>query len=144
MNTFKFWYRWLIVVTITIIVFGLYIALCNQTFLFFPFIKLINTVYNVEPSLLQSPFVKWIFGMLGATMIGWGITIWFILHNSFSHKQAWAWKALLFSTLWWFTIDSYISIITGAIFNFALNGIILISFIIPLIMTFKKFHVQNQ
>ena len=144
MNTFKFWYRWLLVVAFAIIVFGLYIAFFNNTFLFFYFAKFIQQTYHVESPLLQGLLFKWMFGMLGATMIGWGITIWFVLNNGFLKKQIWAWKALLFATLWWFTIDSYISFISNAIFNVAFNAILLISILIPLIMTFKSFHKQNE
>ena len=34
MNSFSFWQRWLLIVSIIISLFGIYMALFNQTFLF--------------------------------------------------------------------------------------------------------------
>ena len=74
---FRFWRKWLIVLSGGITLFGLWMA-------FFSHSDLIMTYYNVAFWNSPSPpdnvlaFQKWVYGAWGGTVAGWGIFLIFI------------------------------------------------------------------
>jgi hypothetical protein len=112
MNSFSFWQRWLFYISIFIAAYGLSLALFNQTSLFNLLLNdWINPVFfnsiNVEKQV--NLFQKWIYGILGATVFGWGIFLSFIAHNPFKRKEKWAWNCFLTGIICWFVVDTSIS-----------------------------------
>ena len=84
---------------------------------------------------------NWLFGIIGATIIGFHILMIMISENAFKKKEPWAFRALLFGLISWFCIDSGISIYYGAIHNVLLINIIALVLIgLPLIMTRNEFR----
>jgi len=142
MDAFPFWYKWLLVMTVIIMAFGFGMAFFNQTALF-------DSVFNVlvDSSFwgTESPpngifqFQSWIYGVLGATMGGWGIVLIYITKNAFFKREKWAWKAVAIALITWYLVDSAISLYFGVIFNAIFNSIIFILVLLPLVMTRKHF-----
>jgi hypothetical protein len=142
MNRFNFWYKWLLIVSAIMIALGMFITFCNQTSLFYYFFnKHINFTFwgngLIPTDLLK--FQSWIYSVLGATLIGWGIFLLFIIHYSFKRKQKWAWTCILFGICFWYTFDTTISISFAVYFNVAFNTILFIAIILPLFFTRKYF-----
>lgn len=140
MNKFKFWQNWLIIVCLIIIAYGVYFVLFVNSSLFQPIEQIFKYSFSVkEIATLHSQISVLVFGVLGATMIGWGITMLIMIHFGFKEKKLWTWYSVFFGILTWFIPDTTISWSTGAVINVWLNIIILTIFLLPLLMCRKYF-----
>ncbi|MGA9141848.1 MAG: hypothetical protein WBZ29_16600 [Methanocella sp.] len=142
-SRFLLWRNWLLAVCAVVIIFGLVIALLSWSPLFGIFNGLVNGVFwnGSAPDGNTGEFVLWTYGMLGATMAGWGVTLAFIVFYPFTKKERWAWNAIVLSLLLWFAVDTLMSAYTRAYFNVAINIILIIAAGIPLIMTRRNFKL---
>jgi hypothetical protein len=142
-KTFEFWRRWLLIVSLVIVAFGLVLAAFNQTAIF-------DIVFNdrVNPAFWQSAkvgpsvvgFQQWIYGVLGATVAGWGIVMAFIAHGPFVRKEKWAWQALAAGLALWYLTDTAVSAYFEVWINVAFNTALLAALGLPLIATKRAFH----
>lgn len=142
MKQFKSSVLWLKIVSVVFAAFGIIIALFNQNTLFkMAFSSQINPVFwvNAEPTPEAILFQRWIYGLLGATCLMVGILIFFIVQNAFAKKEKWAWSCLLYGLVAWFIIDTPISLYFKVYFNVAFNVILLLSVLVPLLLTRKQF-----
>jgi hypothetical protein len=144
MKKFVLGTKWLEVCSILIIILGLFIALFNGTPMFSLFDYQINPVFwnSTVPCEGAKPFQGWIYGVLGSTILGWGILMYFITHYPYKNKQKWAWNCIFMSMLCWYLIDTTLSINFQVMFNALFNTVLFILVIIPLLMTRKQFFDQ--
>jgi hypothetical protein len=144
--TLKFWQNWLLAVCAIIIIFGCVIGLLSWSPLFGIFNGLVNNVFwpGSSPDESVKTFQLWAYGMLGATMVGWGCVLAYIVWYPFAKREAWAWNCIAFGVSAWFIIDTFMSVYTNALFNVIVNILILILVTIPLLMSRKYFtgHVK--
>ena len=83
---------------------------------------------------------KWLFGIIGGTIVGFHLLMILISENAFKQKEKWAYQAMWGGLLSWFVIDSSISWYYGAIHNIVLINLVALFLIgLPLIMTRKAF-----
>jgi hypothetical protein len=143
MSNFNFWQKWLFFVGIYLLVFGLVLAFFNQTaFLDIIFNNNINPVFwnnSVAPA-KSVQFQSWIYGVLGATVSGWGVFIAFLAHYPFKAREKWAWHCLALSTAIWFMTDTSISLFYHVTFNAAFNVILVLLLGLPLVFTRRQFN----
>lgn len=147
MKQFSLSVMWLKIVSILFAVFGIIIALFNQTTLFqIAFNNQINPVFWTDSKLTAETlfFQRWIYGLLRATCLMVGILIFFIVKNAFERKEKWAWNCLFFGLIAWFIIDTPISVFFHVYFNVALNVILLLTVLLPLFLTRKHFIVKKK
>jgi hypothetical protein len=144
MKNFKFWYYWLVVASCLIILFGLSMVLFSNSFLLSPFNKLVQNLFPINGNSVElNRLLIWLYAVLGATMIGWGICILYVLQNAFVRKERWAWFAITVGLLAWFIPDTFMSYFSGAIFNVILNFLLLLTFLLPLVFTFSDFNTKQ-
>jgi hypothetical protein len=141
MKQFPFWQRWLFVFSLIVIVFGLGMALLNRTPLFAVFDSQVNLAFWETPPLPigVSLFQGWIYGVLGATMAGWGVFLAFIVRYPFQARERWAWSALTVGLSLWYLTDTAISLYFGVAFNAIFNTVIFILTTLPLFFTRQEF-----
>jgi tetrahydromethanopterin S-methyltransferase subunit D len=143
-GSFDFWQRWLFVVGVFVIIFGVFIALLNGTVLFDTlFNKQIDAVFwddgGPNDNSTQD-FQQWVYGILGATVAGWGVCLVFIAHYPFKRREPWAWRCLVVSMGLWFVLDSVMSLSARNYFNeFAVNVPLLLLVLLPLWFTRRSF-----
>lgn len=142
MKTFSFWQRWLFVFSLVVTIFGLGMATLNRTSLFAIFDSQVNPVFwkanPLPPGVDQ--FQGWIYGVLGATMAGWGVFLAFIAHYPFQNRERWAWNTLLLGLSLWYVTDTSISLYFGVVFNAVFNTVIFILAMLPLLFTRREFQ----
>ena len=141
-SRFEFWTRWLIGANIMTMIIGLVLAFAGESFVF-----QIHNEYTQElffegnpPSAKMLELKAWLFGIIGATIIGFHFLMIMIARNAFAKKESWAYWAMVGGLLSWFLIDSSISTYYGAYYNVLLinlPAIILIG--IPLVATRNSF-----
>ena len=141
MRRFSLWQRWLFVVGLIMSAFGVLLALFNATPLFALFDRQINPVFwgTVDISGEARDFQKWVYGVLGATLAGWGVFLAFIAHYPFKRREKWAWNCLVTGVLVWFVIDTAISLNFKVYFNAAFNTVLFVAVVLPLWFSRKHF-----
>lgn len=141
-GSFIFWQRWLLVAADLLILFGIVMAFLSNTAAFALFNTQINPLFwgAVEVPTAAAQFQGWIYGVLGAVVIGWGIFLAFIAYYPFKKQEKWAWNCIFTSILAWYIIDTYISLQFNIVFNAISNTVFLIIFLLPLIFTRKDFQ----
>lgn len=138
---FTFWNRWLVIVAWILIIFGLGLAVFNQTGIFdVAFNQRIDPAFWPEgaaPENIQ-PFQAWVYGVLGATVAGWGVFVLFLARHPLRNRQRWAWTCLLAGITLWFCVDTAISAYFGVFFNVVVNAFLALLIYIPLVATRKE------
>ena len=142
MNRFHFWQRWLLVVGVLITIFGLILAFFNPS----PYFDLLNDQINPVfwgagpvPEGSQN-FQSWVYGVLGATVTGWGIFLTHLAYYPFRKQERWAWNAIASGMIVWFVVDSAISYSSGVTFNVIFNTFLLVLVLLPLLFTYRYFR----
>ncbi len=139
--SFSFWQRWLLVVGLTIALFGIVMAFVSGTLLFDPFNRQIDPAFwgtNVVGDIARQ-FQQWIYGVWGATIAGWGIFVTYIARYPFNKKERWAWNCIVFGLVVWFVLDTSLSFFHKVYFNVAFNMGLFVLAILPVVFTRKDF-----
>jgi len=142
MKNFTFWTNWLVAVAALLIAFGMALAFFNQSK---PFDALFNE--RIDPTFWGPAgpdpgavrYQQWIYGVLGATVAGWGTAAALVAHYPFRRRERWARNAIALSMLVWYLADTSISLWYGVGVNVALNTAVLFLVSLPLILTWKEF-----
>ncbi len=139
MDRFNFWQRWLFLIGIVIVSFGIFMAIFNQTAIFGLFNNQIDPVFWGSTPIPEAftQFQGWVYGVLGSTMAGWGIMLLFIIQYPFRQREKWAWNAIAISLGFWYLLDTGISLYFGVNFNAVFNTLLLVFLIPPLLGTRK-------
>lgn len=136
---FSFWQKWLIVVGVLVVVFGLALAFFNQTpFFDFAFNNRINPVFwgGSFLDVQGRAFQQWAYAVLGATTASWGVFLTFVSIYPFSRKEAWAWNCIAAAVGLWYLVDTFLSLSAGVIYNALFNTLLLILVLLPLAFTY--------
>jgi len=141
MNQFVFWQRWLFIVSILIIIFGLGLAVGSGTSAIEPLNRLVDPVFwgsrPVPPQ--AAAFHGWTYAVMGAAMAGWGVFLAFVAAIPFRRRERWAWNCMVLGILFWFVPDTSFSLQAGVVFNAAVNTALLALVALPLIFTRRDF-----
>lgn len=98
------------------------------------FVMLDPYLYPVDPVVVP----RLVQGVLGATMVGWGVTLFLIARYAFKERRPELLRILLYGLLVWAPIDIAVSIFYEAWFNVALNLVIISAAGTPLILTERR------
>jgi hypothetical protein len=78
-------------------------------------------------------YVTFVYGVLGAVMIGWACLLWPLVRGPLRRREPWAWSAIAVSVGIWFVVDSTLSLASGFGENALLNLVFAIAFAVPLL-----------
>jgi hypothetical protein len=136
------WWYWLIFAAFSVIVFSLGMVIAPNLVqeklfdaMFFSSTQIQTVLSNTAVS-----YILFTYRVLGAVMVGWMISLLFILAGSFRRGQREGWVAMTGSIAVWFLLDSGVSISVGYWQNAVFNVIFFVLFIIPLAATFYRFN----
>ena len=139
------WWQWLLAVSLIAVLFGLVMVVAPGL------IKpLSETAYNSffaddrysRLSAEDVAFQDWLYGVLGATMVGWCLIVAFIAYYPFRAAERWAWQALCIAIAVWYVLDTGTSWLHGVTFNVLFNTGLLIAFGVPLVAS-RRFFVPD-
>jgi hypothetical protein len=134
-NRFKLWSDVLLWVNYWMLLMGLLVAFAGNSWVFDYHNQGIFEVFNQGKQLSGQvlEMKNWLFGIIGATMIGFNVLAIFIIRFALLKKEIWAWNALFYGIIVWFVVDSAISIYYSAYFNiYWINLPALLIFLVPL------------
>jgi hypothetical protein len=132
---------WLIVVGVAMAVGGTMLALLGGTRLLAFLDRLIDPAFwHDTPDASTRRYQAWIYGVLGGTMAGWGLTVALLAASDFAARETWLWWTIASGTALWFVVDTGQSLRFRVWANVALNAAVLIAVAIPLALTFGEFN----
>jgi len=136
--SFNFWQKWLFISGIIVSIFGIFMVLNISSE---GFNSQIDPVFwgKEIPNIQVRNFQQWIYGVLGSTMVGWGIFIAFVAAIPFKKKEKWSRNCIMIGILSWYILDTFISLKANVEFNAVANTILAIIILTPIFFTFTKF-----
>ncbi|WP_193199869.1 hypothetical protein [Nostoc sp. MG11] len=138
---FRLWWYWLVIVTCGVTIFSISLVILPDFMqLFFNAMLFSSSQAHTTFDEIAYSYIKFLYGILGAVMVGWSVTLLFILAGPFHRGQREAWYAMTVSVLVWFVLDSSLSISSGFWQNAVFNTMFLIFFAIPLVATYRYFQ----
>lgn len=136
----NFWFRWLVAADIIVIVFGAAQALLpdlvRQGFSLLVFGSA-DYMENFPPDAIR--YITLAHAIMGAVMIGWGISMMYTLFTQFRTGEWTGWVSIAVAMTFWFIPDTSMSILTGFWQNAVLNVGFILLFAIPLAATYRTF-----
>ena len=141
------WWRWLLVVSLIAVLFGTLMVVAPG--LLKPLSRPSYNSFFVTDRYSQLPagdiaFQNWLYGVLGAVMAGWCVTVAFITYFPFRAGERWAWQALCIAVGVWFVLDTGISWLHGVTVNVVFNTGLLIAFGVPLVASRRFFTSSDR
>lgn len=140
-----FWWRWLLLTAGGVVLFSLsliFLSGAMQTLFHSLFFGSPNAEGRFDTETVR--YITLMYAILGAVMIGWMISICFILLTSFRRGERGAWRAIALSIGVWFVLDSTFSIAIGFAANAVFNTGFLLLFALPLAVTYRTFHDKTR
>jgi hypothetical protein len=143
---FDFWHEWLVLATATAIAAGLAIALAPDSLLFDHHTDAIaKAFFGGDMPESGRDMRAFLFGPLGGTIVGYFVMQLFVVLGPFRRRERWAWHAVAWPLLAWFTLDSAMSVYHGATFNvWMVNLPTLVLVGIPLLATRADFSPRTD
>lgn len=144
MNADKFWLGWLKITMWLVVIGGVFLALFSDYF-FSNFLDTkINRIFfsGISPEHQVEQLKKWMFGISGAVMVGWGLSMLYVVSHPFKQKEQWAWRCIFYPVLAWYLLDSSISAYFGVGFNILINSILFLQIVAPLLFLRSQFFPQ--
>ena len=140
-----FWFRWLQVVTIGVILYGVgLIVMPGFALDFFSLIFFSKTGgFQAQYSPEAIHYISFIHGDLGSIIIGWGVTIFLILNGPFLRAEKGGWAMFAWSMAAWFVFGAVHSYYAGFWHNIVFNLLFLLLYAIPLMATRKYFKKES-
>jgi len=137
----RLWWGWLLLATLGVALFGLALIILPEAMQrFFGWVLFSGQHAPIELSARANEYVIFIYGVLGAVMVGWCVTLLALLLGPFRRGERAGWDTLALSITTWYVIDSGWSLWSGFWENAALNTLFLLLFAIPLAATYRAFH----
>jgi hypothetical protein len=87
---------------------------------------------TLRADFLEADGFRFTVAVLGAVLIGWGVTILALIRAAEAAPSA-AWQGLTASMVIWFVIDSALSVMTGFPLNAVPNAVFLLTYLIPVL-----------
>lgn len=135
-NNARFWWRWLIAVTIGVMLFGLVmIAAPSLTRQLFSSLVFSSSGHIAAFGDAAVSYIVFVHGVLGAVMFGWGVALLCILLGPFRRGSREAWLTLVVSLAAWLIPDTTLSLWSGFWQNAVLNVVLAVLFAVPLAAT---------
>jgi hypothetical protein len=130
----EFWWRWLVLVSLGVMMFGLTLAIFPDLTLQGFSLMIYSSAARIsefgEPAV---SYIRLVHAVLGAVMVGWGTALLFVLFGTFQENLSIGWKTVTGSVVAWFIPDTMFSLWSGFWQNAILNTVFVVLFAIPLI-----------
>ena len=116
MDMFKIWHRMMMLMADLVILYGLAMLFFGTSGLFAPINDPINATFfgTAQPPAEMLAYQTFIYGLVGAMTVGWGLLLFFVAWKPFGNREAWAWWAIVISVDVWFVIDTWVALSFGA------------------------------
>ncbi len=80
----------------------------------------------------QRDYVRLVYGILGAVIVGWMATLGAIAAGPLRRRETWAWWAVAAAALAWFVLDTGLSLVLGYVGHALFNVVFALALAVPL------------
>lgn len=80
----------------------------------------------------QRTYVQLVYGILGAVIVGWMLTVGAIVVGPLRRRERWAWRAVVSASAAWFVLDTGLSLILGFVGHGLFNVGFALALAVPL------------
>jgi hypothetical protein len=129
--------RWLYAVSLAIMLIGIAREFLSLIFYFAP--GRFQVLYPAD----VNAYAMFAYGVLGAVMQGWGVSMFMIVRGPFCRCESGGRALLAAPMLIWFLADTGFSLYTGFWQNGILNAVLLLLLAIPLAATRRYFYAKE-
>lgn len=81
----------------------------------------------------------WLLGVIGASIVGWGIAFVALVAGPFRRRERWAWNTLALSVAVWGSLDAGVSVVHGVTGEVAFVATVMACIAVPLALTRRAF-----
>ncbi|MCW9027947.1 MAG: hypothetical protein OQJ80_03355 [Kangiella sp.] len=128
--------RWLQTLAVIHIIGGLLLPVMVYTSLATPYFTHLKSAFpDSNPESL-----RFLIGVFGPTVASWGLLFFYAIGKAFESRTMKDWWFLISAVLIWSVIDTVFSIANNVFAHFYLNGLVLVLFMVPLLLTRKQFN----
>jgi hypothetical protein len=133
-----FWFRWLLAVIVGVMLLGISMILAPGLIRQFFSLLVYGSAHSMEDRFGTSAvnYITLVHGVLGAVMVGWGVSLLLVHLGPFRRGTRERWFILAVSVAVWFVLDTSFSFWTGFWQNALLNVAIAVLLGIPLAATY--------
>jgi hypothetical protein len=141
-----FWDRWLAGVGGGMALFGLALALLQGSPLLRLFVEPVDRVFWGDRAVPMEAvaFRTWIYGVLGATVAGWGVFLTWGALGPFARRERWVRDCIVAGIAVWFVPDTAISLAHGVVFNAGFNAVMVLLVVPPLAACWSEFRDRGR
>lgn len=137
----RLWHAWLQVAVAGVGLFGLAcVVLPDAIAAFFNLLIFGRTWLPPEFGAAAAPYLTFVYGVLGAVMLGWAVLMMMVLEGPFRRGERAGWLMIAVPMATWFAVDTTWSLATGYWQNAVLNGAFALAFGVPLAATWRYFR----
>jgi len=142
---FAFWVKYLKVVSIFLFLLGVFWSIAGSFDPFGLYDRMFaNSFWNSD---VLPPDVErtksFLLGPFGATSAGYFLLQYFITKYAYAQRQLWSYYAIVYAFLFWFILDTSMSLVHGAYFNILLANITSLIMMAPIFFTRKYFFQKD-
>ena len=144
MDKFIFWKNYLLAISISLIIMGVFIAFFKNTPFFVLFSQYIDPVFwpNGNITINALNFKSFIYSFSGTYIILWGMFLLIIVKYAFVPENKWVWNGILATTVVWLCIMFPFSLYYKVYVNAWGDVVFFILLILPLFFTRKYFYKE--
>lgn len=136
-----FWWRWLLVASMTLTLFGLALLALPRTMQTFFNLLMFGTTWQPPAFGIEAAgYIGFVFSILGAVLTGWGVLLLYAIYWPFRQGRREGWQMIALSIAACFVPAMTLSLGNGLWQNAALSLLVAAMFAIPLAATWKTFH----
>lgn len=140
-----FWSRWLLVVMVGTMIFGLFMLLAPQATR-----HALGLFYFADAGRLDRlgpeavAYIDFLHGILGAVTFGWGMALAWVVRSLFARGDRTGWRILAASTVAWFVPDVGVSLHAGLWQNALADVAFALLIALPLAATYGAFRRPDK
>lgn len=82
---------------------------------------------------LERSYLRLVYGILGAVILGWMLTVGGIVVGPLRRRERWAWSTVASSIAAWFVLDTGLSLALGYVGHAVFNLVFVLAFAVPLV-----------
>lgn len=137
----RLWRLWLQAAVAGVGLFGLAcVVLPDAIAAFFNLLVFGRTWLPPEFGTAVVPYLSFVYGVLGAVMLGWAVLMMMVVEGPFRRGERAGWNMIALPLGIWLVVDTTWSLATGYWQNAVLNACFALAFAIPLAATWRHFH----
>lgn len=134
------WDTWLVAAFVAVTVGGVVLVLAPDLVVLAPLnAGVVRAFFGAPPPVGAESLRRWLYAVEGSTLVAFGVLGVALARTAFRRRERWARDAMALAVGVWFPLDTAASLLHGVWENAALNGVIALVLLAPVLATWTEF-----